>query len=207
MGKYIIELSDDEHLISWWTYTGTEDGKQHIDFHEVVKTPYDLDVIRKEAYAEGYKEGMQLSIDDAKLKEEYKRGLNDAWDVVKKTWEYDATTLKKIFSKCCYFGVWDILRKYSASECIEKIREYEQKQEDAEFHVGDEFVTKNNKDFGVIVAANAKKVLVLWKDDADTVDENNREFTTRWAKERFAKTGRNFPEIAEVFKKMQEVRE
>ena len=82
--KYIIELPDDEHLISWWTYTGTEDGKQHIDFHEVVKTPYDLDVIRKEAYEEGYKEGMKLSIDDAKLKKEYQRGLNDAWDAARK---------------------------------------------------------------------------------------------------------------------------
>lgn len=190
MGKYIVELPDDEHLISWWTYTGTEDGKQHIDFHEVVKTPY------KEPDFEATKH------------EAYQNGLNDAWDAARKIWEYDATTLKKIFSKSCYsVSVWDILRKYSASECIEKILQYEQEQEDAEFHVGDEFVTKNNKDFGVIVAVNAKRVLVLWKDDADIVDENNREFTTKWAKERFAKTGRNFPEIAKVFKKMQEVRE
>lgn len=204
MGKYIIELPDDEHLISWWTYIGTEDGKQHIDFHEVVKTPYDLDAIRKEVYAEGYKEGMQLSIDDAKLKKEYQRGLNDAWDAARKISTMDSTTRDKIFKKVI---TTSIIEGNTASEAIEKIRQYEQEQEDAEFHVGDEFVTKNNKDFGVIVAANAKRVLVLWKDDADIVDENNREFTTKWAKERFVKTGRNFPEIAEVFKKMQEVRE
>lgn len=210
MGKYIIELPDDEHLISWWIYTGTEDGKQHIDFHEVVKTPYDLDAIRKEAYEEGYKEGMQLSIDDAKLKKEYQRGLNDAWDAARKIplnvneGGLSANALTMMFGNK---SIIQIFKELSASEVIEKIRQYEQEQEDAEFHVGDEFVTKNNKDFGVIVAANAKRVLVLWKDDADIVDENNREFTTKWAKQRFSKTGRNFPEIAEVFKKMQEVRE
>lgn len=204
MGKYIIELPDDEHLISWRIYTGTEDGKQHIDFHEVVKTPYDLDAIRKEAYEEGYKEGMQLSIDDAKLKKEYQRGLKAAWDAARKISTMDSTTRDKIFKKVI---TTSIIEGNTASEAIEKIRQYEQEKEDTEFHVGDEFVTKNNKDFGVIVAANAKRVLVLWKDDADIVDENNREFTTKWAKERFAKTGRNFPEIAEVFKKMQEVRE
>lgn len=203
MGKYIIELPDDEHLISWWIYTGTEDGKQHIDFHEVVKTPYDLDAIRKEAYEEGYKEGMQLSIDDAKLKKEYQRGLKAAWDAARKISTMDSPTRDEIFGLVITSNILD---ENSASEVIEKILQYEQEQEDAEFHVGDEFVTKNNKDFGVIVAANAKRVLVLWKDDADIVDENNREFTTKWAKERFAKTGRNFPEIAEVFKKMQEVR-
>ena len=186
MGKYIIELPDDEHLISWWIYTGTEDGKQHIDFHEVVKTPY------KEPDPEAIKQ------------EAYQRGLAEAWEAARKIAKLNTDEQKRLFG--C-FGIYFVAHEFSAHEAIEKIRQHEQEREDVEFHVGDEFVTKNNKDFGVIVAANAKRVLVLWKDDADIVDENNREFTTKWAKERFAKTGRNFPEIAEVFKKMQEVRE
>lgn len=193
MGKYIIELPDDEHLISWWTYTGTEDGKQHIDFHEVVKTPYDLDAIRKEAYAEGYKEGMQLSIDDAKLKKEYQRGLNDAWDAAKKIWEYDATTLKKIFSKCCYsVDIWDILHKYSASEAIEKIKQCGQKQEEIEY--GDE-----------IQFCDGVKALVLDVDDEKLSVVTKRGFTdiSMW-KGNVTKTGEKYIIIADYLRKIRD---
>ena len=186
MGKYIIELPDDEHLISWWTYIGTEDGKQHIDFHEVVKTPY------KEPDLEATKQ------------EVYQRGLAEAWDAARKIASIPTAELHTMFDKEVYYDT--VFRDCTAPEALSKLAAYEEQKEheDAEFRVGDEFITKNNKDLGVIVGADAKGVLVLWKDDSDIFYENNREFTTKWAKERFAKTGRHFPEIAEVFKKMQE---
>ena len=191
--KYIIELPDDEHLISWWTYTGTEDGKQHIDFHEVVKTPYDLDVIRKEAYEEGYKEGMQLSIDDAKLKKEYQRGLNDAWDAARKIpltvneGGLSANALTMIFGNK---SIIQIFKELSASEVTEKIRQYEHE----EIKVGDEV------DDGVanlvVLEINEDGTVKGFADDGSIINAVPRK-----------KTGRHFPEIAEVLRKMQEEKE
>lgn len=213
--KYIIEL--EEMIVS------TADGQMPLykikgfntpifDSAGVSKlTPYtelDVEAIRDEAYDKGLNDGWTNVHNECEAA--YQNGLYNAWDVARKIMLSEADGGIQWKLKEQWFGkftIYDIFKDVPAMEVIEKIRQYGQEQEDAEFHVGDEFVTKNNKDFGVIVAANAKRVLVLWKDDADIVDENNREFTTKWAKERFSKTGRNFPEIAEVFKKMQEVRE
>ena len=200
--KYIIELPDDEHLISWWTYTGTEDGKQHIDFHEVVKTPYDLDAIRKEAYAEGYKEGMQLSIDDAKLKKEYQRGLNDAWNAARKI-----VLSREDGGLFCYeerkavfgCGNYMALKTFLAPEAIEKIRQYEQAQEE-QIQVGDEVI-------GIYSSGEQTNPFVITKWNSDYyfgIYSGSGEFCQGGLK--LQKTGRHFPEIAEVFKKMRRKR-
>ena len=213
--KYIIEIPDNTAWLQW-VKVSDKDGHVYFDFKDPEDlTPYiepDLDAVKKEVHDKCMSEAEDLAykLYSPKIDEAYQRGLNDAWDVARKIplnvneGGLSTNALTMIFGNK---SIIQIFKELSASEVIEKIRQYEQEQEDAEFHVGDEFVTKNNKDFGVIVAVNAKRVLVLWKDDADIVDENNREFTIEWAKERFAKTGRNFPEIAKVFKKMQEVRE
>lgn len=137
--KYIIEVEDKPfELLSEDGFT-SEKLYRVKGFNSLVfdwnglnmLTPYtepDMEKVREEAYAEGYKEGMQLSIDDAKLKEAYQRGLNDAWDAAKKTayywiWSGGTNEAEEIF------GTDDIIaifKSYSASECIEKIRQYEQ---------------------------------------------------------------------------------
>lgn len=197
--NYILEIGDETQLILEIGVNST--GATVITTHHAsYLTPYTEP--RKESCDKCMNEVEDLAYQlySVKVDEAYQRGLNGAWEAARKIAKLNTDEQKRLFG--C-FGIYFIAHEFSASEAIEKIRQYEQEQEDAEFHVGDEFVTKNNKDIGVIVAANAKRVLVLWKDDADIVDENNREFTTKWAKERFAKTGRNFPEIAEVFKKMK----
>lgn len=98
----------------------------------------DVETIRKEAYAEGYKEGMQLSIDDAKLKESYQQGLSDAWWYMQKillpSWlgGYGGDVIREIFEIEENHNIDEVVLNYSASEAIEKIREYERKQEESE---------------------------------------------------------------------------
>lgn len=170
MEKYIIELPDDEHLISWWTYTGTEDGKQHIDFHEVVKTPYDLDAIKQEAY---------------------QNGLNDAWEAARKIACDRPHGGFRIDTKQHIFGASDyayILANYNASEAIEGIKAYEQEQQ---IQVGDEV------DDGVanliVLEINEDGTVKGFDDSGSIIHATPRK-----------KTGRHFPEIAEVLKKMKE---
>lgn len=153
----------------------------------------DIDVIRKEAYEEGHKDGMQLSIDDAKLKEEYRQGLNDAWETAKKISIMDSPTRDKIFGLVITSNIID---ENSAPEAIEKIRQYEQKWEE-QIQVGDEVDGKSGR--GTITKISDAGVYfnIMWKNG----------LTGCYRMENFKKTGRHFPEIVEVLRKMQEVRE
>lgn len=135
--KYIIELPENTHWIQW-IMEGTKDHHPYMCYKQVEDlTPYtesDFDAIRKLAFNEGYQEGMQLSIDDAKLKEAYQRGLNDAWDATRKIIHMPEGDLLNIFTEC-YSAVCtalQVLLKYDASEAIEKIRQYEQEKEKQE---------------------------------------------------------------------------
>lgn len=196
--KYIIELNPDCVEGEYLRIPARIAGEQQWLMTKAALTPcteLDLVQIRKDAYAEGYKEGMQLSIDDAKLKEEYQRGLNDAWDAARKI----VTMPDRDFINSDILDLdpgESIFIKYTASEAIEKIRQYEQEQK--EIKVGDEV---ENTQTGV-------KFIVthMW--------ENNRgeqgvsgfnygcsAFST--VLDLVRKTGRHFPEIAAVLEKMR----
>ena len=167
--KYIIELPDDEHLISWWTYTGTEDGKQYIDFHEVVKTLYkepDPGVIKQEAY---------------------QRGLAEAWDAVRKIFSMDGEVRETLLHNCFFK---DVIENISAFEAVEKIRLYEEQEE---IKVGNEVNGKGGRGIITKISDDGDHFNVMWENGS----------TGYYMREDFKKTGRYFPEIAEVLKKMK----
>ena len=69
----------------------------------------------------------------------YQRGLNDAWEVARKIIRMPEGDLLNIFTEC-YSAVCtalQVLLKYDASEAIEKLKAYEEKQDD-KIEVGDE---------------------------------------------------------------------
>ena len=121
--KYIIEIPEDKiadfvgstHFLMPYMMAG------HIGHHDTglpIK-PYtepDLEQVRKEGY-----------------EKEYYIGLNDAWEAVGKIYNMCSDVRHKIFKENL---IRKILSIYSASEAIEKIRQYEQGQK--EIKVGDE---------------------------------------------------------------------
>lgn len=126
--KYIIEI------------IGGEEGD--MDFSTI--DPYtepDMEQVRKEAYEDGYKTAkVQCNIQAEKdLREvgerHYQKGLSDAWDVARKIGSNSICSLKEMgfdFGQCVfndYNPSWYVVKNYSASECIEKIRQYEQEKE------------------------------------------------------------------------------
>lgn len=124
--------------------------------------------------------------------EYYQRGLSDAWETARKIWEYDTTTLREIFGEGIMRMDW--FMKFTASEAIEKIRQYEQEK----IKVGDEV---ENTQTGV-------KFIVthLWENNRGEqgVSGFNQEcsaFSTTLSL--VVKTGRTFPEIASVLEKMR----
>lgn len=124
MGKYIIRLERGETAYK----TVNSNGKPMIQL--LAPIPYtepDLEQVKKEAYEKGWKEAEDHY--EKGYNDGYDTGLEDAWKVADKIFDMPCLRREQIFSKCDSVGVWDILRKYSASEAIEKIRQYEQKQE------------------------------------------------------------------------------
>lgn len=163
--------------------------------------------IRK-AYDESYKDGYVAGYDHGKRdgkadtpftdteeaeNKAYNRGLNDAWDAARKLVHringgYTETEKKIIFDTSTSDS---ILLNYTATEAIAKIKAYEDKQkQDAEIKVGDEVIV----DDGVRAIVIGKSYGLYL---AIAVD-----FSLHEAKE-YKKTGRHFPQIAEVLKEMR----
>ena len=201
MGTYIIHFDDkpwedlDDELyyrckeIPWFSTTDTTISRL---------TPYTEDA----AYAHGYTEAESKyrEIRDELEKQAYQRGLADAWDAARKIGSNSMCSLKEIgfdFSRCAvadYNPSWFVVKNYSASEAIEKIRQYEQEKEE-QIQVGDEVATD---------AGNRASVLYENPDGTQVFVFKSDGTAAWWTKSALHRTGRNFFEIATVLKKMRE---
>lgn len=123
--KYIIEMKENERL-----YKAKLDAFNGPVIQEIAGAPYtepDLEQIRKEAYEQGY--------DDAKSGYDngFENGMIVAWEAARKIvldknkGGIILSELQQIFHK----GLpSEIIEVFSAPEAIEKIRQYEQRQEE-----------------------------------------------------------------------------
>ena len=129
--------------------------------------------------------------------EAYKNGLDDAWKAAKKlVWETcieDLETmgfLKK--DETCESG--KVLEKYTTSEAILNLKEYEQRQKDIQ--VGDEVECIDGVKCVVLDETETEGVWHILTENGCIKRANKRLLTN--------KTGRHFPEIAQVLKRMRE---
>lgn len=155
----------------------------------------------KRCYDYGYEDGKaDTPFTDTEEAEEkaYNRGLNDAWEVARKLVHprlggYTEEQKHRIFVQ--YISSDSILQNFSASEAIAKIKAYEDKQkQDAEIKVGDEVIVQVDR-IGFVTGFDVlfDRVYVTTKDGWS--DAFGRSFVK--------KTGRTFPQIAEVLKEMR----
>lgn len=108
--KYLLEIEENKDGSFAWS-----------NFAPYVKP--DLEQVRKEVYEVGFNVGRTL-INTGK----YEKGLNDAWEAARKIWKYDTTTLRAIFGEGIMRMDW--FMKFTASEAIEKLKAYEQENEE-----------------------------------------------------------------------------
>lgn len=156
-------------------------------------------------YKQGYKDGAVTKVEIAKM--EYERGLNDAWEAARKIMLCKSKgglgyeVVLKIFQQANITGTehFDILYKCSASEAVAKIKEYEEKQEEQakeeEFKVGDEVNTNTGR--FIVLGIDAGGWYHLWC-------LNNGLTYDMICSKNLTKTGRSFPQLAELFKQMKE---
>jgi len=160
-----------------------------------------IEKLHDEIYRMGYQDGIEHgNINDGtfadKVKEAYDNGLTDAWECARRLTHpryggYRDSEQKKIFG---YENSDDVLTEYSASEAIQKIKEYEEKQKQPnEFEIGDEVISKyGNK--GCVTSYDDDELCVLYRDGT----------VGRLPKCTYQKTGRQFPFLVAVLNEMKE---
>jgi len=121
---------------------------------------------------------------------EYERGLNDAWELVRRLRITAPTDIIEIFDKDTTSSV---IEEFSASEAIKKWKAWEDKNE---FKIGDEVVYRDGiKGVVVGISNNTEQISLL---------SNEYNVPQLLIKNHATKTGRHFDAITEVLKQMQE---
>lgn len=191
--KYIVELKDRETL---YKVAIGGNGEPYIStaMKNVYKEP-NLEAIRNEAYEKGVQDTKQHWVDAPRscaYKLGYENGLNAAWDAAWKISTMDSPTRDKIFKKVI---TTSIIEGNTASEAIEKIRQYEHEKEE-QIQVGDEVIDSRAR-IGVCTGffgLELDEIYVMWRDGS----------SGKWDKKQFNKTGMHYPGITEAIKKMKE---
>jgi hypothetical protein len=156
--------------------------------------------IYKRGYAEGQKCVSKRVEDEETVEDIYRKGfengLEQAWECAKRINNMTMDECEKVFGEYRYFGT--IAHNLTASEAIAKIKEYEDKQTD-EIRVGDE----------VRIGATPKDcleptfvVLCIDKDRVDLMSSAGG-YSVLANYDGCYKTGRHFPQIAEVLEQMK----
>lgn len=152
-------------------------------------------------YERGYKDGKADAEREIDHEADYQRGLIDLWRGMKNMWTYHVQ--KEVFN---VENLSDIFYGYTPSEALAKIREWEEKQAgdkrsvDGKIKIGDE-VERMDSDL-----PKRRYAVTAISGDGYTFsgisDIGVSDFRLRC--ENYRRTGRHFPQIAEVINQMQE---
>lgn len=156
----------------------------------------------EQAYQRGFKAGREYSKDWEKDQADrlIEQGRNEAWEAAHKLVSMEYWKCNEVLGD----GVLtietndEIFTRCTASEAINKLRAYEEQKkqkEDSEIHVGDEVI---HSDWGT------KAVVLDFVDDERITVYGKNGFTVDWRIDMARKTGRTFPEVVEVLKKLKE---
>jgi len=127
----------------------------------------------------------------------YQQGLEDAWEAARKIIldKNDDTglSLSEVAQIFYTASSYKILKENTASEAIAKIKEYEEQQKHDAIQIGDEVVYMDENKPRVVVRISGQSAVQITSDGKCAICEV----------EKLHKTGRTFPQIAEVLKEMR----
>lgn len=155
----------------------------------------------EEIMREMYKHGYHDAINDGNInmKEAYNSGLNAAWECARKIAELNKSEQNTLFGVDNPYPskqTLEIFKNFSAAEAIKKIKEYESHVPDkdvGEIKVGDE-VTHPLKGKALVMGVGGQWAELKYPDTWSCMAVS---------KEGLTKTGKHYPEIAEVLRKMK----
>lgn len=132
----------------------------------------------------------------------YEDGLNEAWELIRKLiisdydGAYSAKDMRDIWK---HGGFLSILKHFTAQQALEKLREYEKK---VEIRVGDEIYSELTDSKAVVQRVDAWHRYQCFDDEGAQFVIDEQTFNSYWVK-----TGKNYPQVAEVLKQMQKDKE
>lgn len=158
--------------------------------------------IEDRAYQKGLEDGKQVGYDKgyedgARCQDEvqYQQGFEDAWDMLKNICSGGRERMLKVFGT---ISITQIITDNTASEAKSKIDAWGQKEQNADIKVGDE-VTDKDGDTYIVTQVHRKDVNCC---DTSCMRADGHGYGI--PSKNLTKTGRHYPEIAEVLKQMQE---
>lgn len=127
----------------------------------------------------------------------YEKGMEDAWETLKKTF------LPQYEGGLSIDELVDVFGTFAYKEAKEKIDNYIKKK-NAEFHVGDEIAYKKDGEKLVIITMDVEEITNGTCFYAINDKGIPFYFSTKFHKGIIKKTGRHFDEVEELFKMMKE---
>lgn len=129
-----------------------------------------IQILRDNEHKQGFEDGQKekpQAIYEMKV-EEYNKGLNEAWECAKKLCQSEKygglqEHCAEIFAREDVFDVFD----YSASQCIEKVKAYEEREE---IKVGYEVYNIDRENKRIVTAIDGNKAIQLCSNGKYTVD-------------------------------------
>ena len=126
---------------------------------------------------------------DKQVDEAYQRGLNDAWEAAKKISLMSPDKIENVFPGAAKYNRYNL--GYSGVEAIERLKAYEKTQDTIQ--VGDE--VRHDRGWTAVVTAIDELGLTLLGTNGAIADYHD--------KSRFTKTGRRFPQVAQILEEME----
>ena len=162
-----------------------------------------LDKAYKSGYEDAKSELGQNAIDLAHEESDraYQQGLEDAWEAAKKIAIMDTETTENITG---YFGLFRIMENLTPMQAIEKIKAYEEykgKQKQDTIQIGDEIVKGNA--YVVVTYISPEDEWNGFLLNEGNHGKQGQGYTCMSNFNGWRKTGRHFPQIAEVFSEMR----
>ena len=143
--------------------------------------------IRFDSYTRGHNDCLEMER-HFKTNESYEKGLNDAWECMRRMYKMKRSDVHAIFGTEYLSQIVD---KFPASEAIEKIKEYKKEKIDT-IKIGDE-VYCNAYGNGVVTRVYDRTLTVTWADGTHGIINSDT----------VTKAGKTFPEMAEILEAMK----
>lgn len=131
----------------------------------------------------------------------YEDGLNETWELVRKLiisdydGAYSAKDMRDIWK---HGGFLSILKDFTAQQALEKLKKYEKQKKKVEIHVGDEIYSELTNCKAVVQGIDTWHRYQCFTDSGKQLIIDTETFNDYWAK-----TGKNYPQIAEILKQMK----
>ena len=200
--KYIIEI-EDEPFVRLSALFGEEGLYRAKGFNSLVFDQFGLDKLTpldkelEEAYQKGFEAGQHEA-----TTLEYQQGLDDAWNAARKICNEPEDGGLPASAVVELFGRNGSILGCSAQNAINKLKAYEERQKADEIKVGDEvcFVFAGGETIEPFIVFSIKD------DNGKKYYEGIQTSDGRWVSGglKYYKTGRHFPQVAELFKAMKE---